>query len=372
MSPGSASASDSPAFSLLFFGSSEPRCNDRGDCYAFATEAVRYADRQAFEAVWIPERHFHRFGGIFPSPAVLGAALAVQTTTLRIRAGSVVLPLHHPLRVAEEWAMVDRLSNGRVDIAFAQGWAPQDFVLAPNAYADRLEHFRVNLDVVRRLWRGEALPWVDGEGRSCQIQTYPPPCSKELSPWITCSGGADRFREAGALGANVLTALLFQKPEELAVKLDAYRSARAEHGHDPDRGRVTLMLHTYVDDTDEKVREIVRESFIDYLRSSVTLWRHASEPLSQLDAKKQDAVLNYAFDRYYRQAAMFGTPTHCASLVQRLQGMGVNEIACLIDFGLSPELMMNSLHRLNEVRSLCIERQPNEAPSASLVRDTAS
>src|SRR5690606_17850013 len=97
------------------------------DKYRLLLEGARFADSHGWEAVWIPERHFHAFGGIYPNPSVLAAALAVATNRVRIRAGSVVLPLHDPLRVAEEWAVVDHLARGRVDLAFATGWNPNDF-----------------------------------------------------------------------------------------------------------------------------------------------------------------------------------------------------------------------------------------------------
>src|SRR6185295_17743730 len=100
-------------------------------------EGAKFADRNGFAAVWTPERHFHAFGGLYPNPSVTSAAIAAITQRVKIRAGSVVLPLHHPLRVAEEWAVVDNLSNGRVGLAFASGWHSIDFVLAPQNYADR-------------------------------------------------------------------------------------------------------------------------------------------------------------------------------------------------------------------------------------------
>jgi len=84
-------------------------------------ESAKFAVDNGFAAVWTPERHFQRFGGLYGSPSVTAAALSVVTKRIAIRAGSVVLPLQNPLRVAEEWAMIDNLSNGRVAIAAASG-----------------------------------------------------------------------------------------------------------------------------------------------------------------------------------------------------------------------------------------------------------
>src|SRR5262249_10639666 len=118
-----------PGFSLLFFASQQADFS-RGKFDLFR-QSARFADEHDFEAVWVPERHFHAFGGIFPNPSLPGVVLAEITRRLRIRAGSVVMPLHHPIRVAEEWAVVDNLSDGRVDLSFAIGWNPNDFVIAP-------------------------------------------------------------------------------------------------------------------------------------------------------------------------------------------------------------------------------------------------
>ncbi|CAN5785321.1 hypothetical protein BH20GEM1_BH20GEM1_01370 [soil metagenome] len=135
--------------SLFFF--SADGSTESADKYRLFHEAVRYADRNGFSAAWIPERHFHAFGGLYPNPSVLAAAVAMTTDRLRIRAGSVVLPLQDPIRVAEEWAVVDNLSGGRVEIACASGWNANDFVLAPDAYENRKRVMRDHMDTVLRL-----------------------------------------------------------------------------------------------------------------------------------------------------------------------------------------------------------------------------
>jgi len=108
-----------PQLSLFFF--SADSAEQQGGKYQLLLESAKFADEHGFTAVWTPERHFQRFGGLYGSPSVTGAALAVLTKHVSIRAGSVVIPLQNPLRVAEEWAMIDNLSNGRVAIAAASG-----------------------------------------------------------------------------------------------------------------------------------------------------------------------------------------------------------------------------------------------------------
>src|SRR5256885_17069737 len=122
---------------------------DPANKYRLLIEGAKFADEHGFAAVWTPERHFHAFGGLYPNPSVTSAAIAAITSRVQIRAGSVVVPLHNPIRVAEEWAVVDNLSNGRVGISFASGWQVNDFVLAPENYARRKQIMLEQIELVR-------------------------------------------------------------------------------------------------------------------------------------------------------------------------------------------------------------------------------
>ncbi|WP_249383962.1 MupA/Atu3671 family FMN-dependent luciferase-like monooxygenase [Chitinivorax sp. B] len=343
-----APAQQSVDFSLLFFASNQAEFTHNK--YQLMLNATRFADQRGFKAVWLPERHFHAFGGLYPNPSVLAAALAMTTRQIRLRAGSVVIPLQNPIRVAEEWAVVDNLSGGRVDLAFAQGWNARDFVLAPSAYPQRLNLLWDGMEQVRRLWRGESIELPDGNGKPAAIQTFPLPQQPELAVWATCSGGTERFIEAGAKGVNVLTALLFQTPEELADKIAAYRKARADHGFEGP-GHVTLMLHTLIGHDLAAVKATVKAPFIAYLNSSVDLWRQQMQGLDELAEEDREAVLEYAFERYFETAALFGTPDSCAAKVTQLRQLGVDEIACLLDFGVGADQVLEHLGPLDQLRT---------------------
>ncbi len=338
-------------FSLFYFSSEAAEYAP--DKYRLLLESVRYADTHDFTAVWVPERHFHALGGVFPNPAVVASALAMITTRVRLRAGSIVLPLHHPIRAAEDWAVVDNLSNGRVDLSFARGWNANDFVLAPDAYGEaRTARLYESIDVVRRLWRGEAVSFRNGKGENVPTRIYPQPRQRELESWLTCSGTAERFEEAGTHGFNILTSLILQPVDDLIQKLATYRDARARAGHDPATGRVTLMLHAFVGDDDAAVRKAVHAPFKEYIRTTVDLWAGSSRRLEEMTADQQSELLEYSFERYYRTSALFGTPASCLPLVQRLAEAGVNEIACLVDFGVATDDVLASLDALDRLRRL--------------------
>lgn len=336
-----------PRFSLLFFASDQAEY--ASGKFDLLRKTTGFADRNGFEAVWIPERHFHAFGGIFPNPALMGVLLAETTERLRLRAGSVVMPLHSPIRVAEDWAVVDNLSGGRVDLSFAVGWNPNDFAISPSNYEDRIELTFAGIETVQRLWRGGSLATTNGLGEPTDVRIYPSPRQRELAVWLTCSGGAERFRDAGQHGFNVLTALLFQTVDELAEKIAGYRRARKEAGH-AGPGQVTLMLHTFVGPDEAEAKKVVRDPFKRYLQSSVDLWRREETRLDELPVRKRADMMEYAFERYWRRTALMGSPESCTHMVEAVMRAGVDEIACLIDFGVDEAAILGGLESLNELR----------------------
>ncbi|WP_255950615.1 MupA/Atu3671 family FMN-dependent luciferase-like monooxygenase [Streptomyces odontomachi] len=332
-------------FSLLYFINRETV--DAAREYDLLFETAGFADEHDFTAVWLPERHFHPFGGAYPNPALAAAALAARTRNVRLRAGSVVMPLHDPLSVVEDWSFVDNVSHGRVDMALAVGWNPNDFVLAPERYKERREYTVDAITEIKELWAGTKVRRRNGNGDEVHVATYPRPVQPEPRLWFTCSSSPDSFKEAGARGLNVLTALLFQSADELAASIESYRSARERNGHDPAAGTVTLMLHTFVGESDAAVRELVRQPFTDYLLSSVDLWKAQWTDLNRSDPRR---LVKLAFERYFHRAALFGSVAKCTAFARDLQAAGVDEIASLVDFGAADSDVLAMLPRLDEVR----------------------
>jgi natural product biosynthesis luciferase-like monooxygenase protein/amino acid adenylation domain-containing protein len=342
-------------FSLYFFGIYDQRY-DR-DKYRLLFESARYGDANGFTAIWVPERHFHEFGGLSPNPSVLCAALARETQHIRLRAGSVVLPLHHPIRAAEEWSVVDNISGGRVGVAFASGWNPADFVLAPDSFGNPRDAMFAGIDQVRRLWAGEALTATGGNGKAVAIRLFPAPMQAELPSWLTIVNNPETYAKAGEMGVGILTNLMAQDVDLLAENLQLYRRKLAEHGHPPSRGHVTLLMHTFIGSDYEAAIETARQPFKQYLTSSVGLFRNMAKSqgisvdFDALADDDKDVIFERAYRAYVKSTALIGTPDSCAAVVDRLKAIGVDEIACLIDFGVAPAAVLDSLPMLAELKN---------------------
>ncbi|MEE1741757.1 aminotransferase class III-fold pyridoxal phosphate-dependent enzyme [Streptomyces sp. BE147] len=343
--------------------------------YETVFETARFADEHGFSSLWLPERHFHSFGGLFPNPAVLAAALARETGRIRINAGSVVLPLHDPVRVAEEWSVVDNLSGGRVGIGCATGWHAQDFALHPDRFADRREIAFAHLDEVRALWRGEAVRRRTGEGAETGVRIQPRPVQEEPPMFLATSGRRSSYGEAARRGLGVVTHLMSQTVEELAADIAYYRQVRAECGLDPETGRVTVLVHTYLGTDHEAARAEALEPMVRYLRSSL-LMRSAATALGRSPrdvAESSEEDLDYlfrrAYDRYCDQRALIGSPEGVAPLVDALHRAGVDEIAALVDFGMSAEQLRAGLGQLDLLRRRTQERaHTSTAPATAAQR----
>ena len=344
-------------FGLFYFANDSTEDSGEGR-YKILLDGARFADRNGFSAVWTPERHFHSFGGLYPNPAVTGAALATATERISIRAGSVVAPLHSPLRIAEEWSVVDNLSGGRVEVSFASGWHPTDFCLGQGPYVDRKQIMLETIEQVQTLWRGNAIEVTDGAGNPTSVRAFPPPVQKELPVWVTSAGEAETFRLAGARKSHLLTHLLHQDVDELAEKIAEYRAAaRREHGDW--QGRVAVMLHTFLGHDTEYVREVVRKPMCDYLKGSFHLIARSIADVGpdfdveSLHEDDIDFLVERSFETYFAERGLFGTVDDAARMVERLREIGVDEIACLIDFGVDGKVALDGLQTLNELRLRC-------------------
>lgn len=338
-------------FSLFYFSGDGLTAQENK--YDLLLNGARFADEHDFTAIWTPERHFDQFGGLYPNPAITSAALATITRHVRLRAGSVVQPLQNALRVAEAWAMIDNLSGGRVAVAFASGWHVNDFVLAPSNYPDRHAIMYRDIEVIQQLWAGESVTLPNGAGEVTRVRILPRPVQKELPIWITALSD-ETFIKAGECGFSVLTNVNHKTTEQLAEKVLLYRNAldTAGRGH----GHVTVMTHTFVVDDPALVDELARPALRAYLSTSVALQNKRLEGLrrdnvTQMSRAVQETIVERAVDRLISTVGLIGTPDQCMARLNAWEAIGVDEIACLIDFGVPNDSALASLTPLTHLKN---------------------
>ncbi|NNE35946.1 MAG: LLM class flavin-dependent oxidoreductase, partial [Rhodothermales bacterium] len=247
---------------------------------------------------------------------------------------------------------------------------PQNFEHRKDVMFDQIE-------TVQRLWAGESVDFKRADGKNVAVSTLPRPVQDTLPVWITAAGNPETFRLAAEKGYNVLTHLLGQSVDELAEKIKLYRDAQEKAGKSG--GKITLMLHTFIGDSVDSVREIVREPMKMYLSTAMNLVKEAawSFPtfkemtmtnegrfsMEHLSDDDQGAILDYAFDRYFETSGLFGSVESCAPFVDQLKAVGVDEIGCLIDYGVDVDLALSSLPELARLL-----RESNPAQSTTDIK----
>jgi amino acid adenylation domain-containing protein/natural product biosynthesis luciferase-like monooxygenase protein len=362
-------ASTRPVDIGLYFFPDDHRSETGSEKYRLLKDAARFADRNGFSSLWVPERHFASFGGSYPSPAIAAATLAATTERIAIRAGSVVLPLHDPLRIAEEWSMLDHLSNGRVGVSFASGWHPGDFVFAPERFANRSEATLSGIAEIRALWSGQKVRRRDGVHRDIDVELRPAPFQPELPIWLTAAGNPATFESAGRIGASVLTHLLGQGLDDLRRSIARYRESYRDAGH-VGRGRVTLLIHTFLGNDHEATLRKVRPALRRYLASAAALTR-TSRAEAQVTEEEQALLLDEATERYLLKGGLFGSVEQTLPMVHQLQELGVDELACLIDFGIERDEVLSGLAHLEQLRTAVADAKTSvrdESFSAQVAR----
>jgi natural product biosynthesis luciferase-like monooxygenase protein len=252
---------------------------------------------------------------------------------------------------------------------------PNDFAFFPERYPIKREEMFRGIQEVQDLWRGKSIAGRDGVGKEIELRIFPKPITAELPIWLTCSGGPEMFEKAGELGCHVLTALLTQSIEEVTPKIKLYRDALVRHGHNPADGKVTMMMHTFIGEDAEAVLEKVRIPLTKYLKSHLNLIGTGAQSLNlQVDLSAQedpekylDQMATFAFERYYRTSSLIGTPGSCMKMVERLKAIGVDEVACLIDFGVDVDSVLESLDHLVVLRDLSNRCQAETSQLAATV-----
>lgn len=236
--------------------------------YAELLEQVEAADGLGFESFWVAEHHFHEYGGV-PRPPVWMSAAAGRTKRIRLGAGVVVLPFDNPLRSAEDYAMVDVLSGGRLHLGVGSGYLKHEYAGFGIDMADKRDRFEEALDVVLKAWRGERF---SHEGRYYtvkEVQLNVVPLQQPRPPVSVAILTNDRAAVVGSQGFPIMM-IPYATTEEIAELADtvaAFRGAFLGVGGKAEEATVHFALHTHCGETTAEARREAREPLDRYVRT---------------------------------------------------------------------------------------------------------
>jgi natural product biosynthesis luciferase-like monooxygenase protein len=228
---------------------------DSTSVYSRWLEQIDAAESLGFESLWVTEHHFRHFGGMMPSPAIILAAAAQRTKRLRLGAAVSILPMHNPLRIAEEFAMVDQLSNGRLNFGAGRGMHPTEYTVFGYDWSNAQKRLPEALDIVMRAWSGAEFEWRGEHYRFPKLRVFPQPVQKPHPPiYVTANRDPESFNMIGERGHHLMTLPWIATNEEQRAAVEMYWAALRGAGHAIERREVFTMYPVYVGETDEQAR----------------------------------------------------------------------------------------------------------------------
>jgi natural product biosynthesis luciferase-like monooxygenase protein len=293
--------------------------------YRDTVEQAARGEALGFESVWPVEQHFNQQQSALPSPALLLAAIAERTHTMRLGTGIVQLPLGHPLRIAEEIATLDVLSGGRVEFGVGRGSNPKHFAGFGVPMAESRDRMVEALEYIRQAWTHERFSFQGRFFQADDICLVPKPLQQPHPPIWIAANGADSFEFAGRAGYPILVAAHINPFPKLRALLSVYQNARKEAGH-PEMGQddLTLLLPLYVGEDRAKVRRDVEPAVNNFVLLSTSLLASASgQWTTESERKSMDALLAriraVTYEMMNDSMAIFDTPEACVERLKQVQ-----------------------------------------------------
>ena len=210
--------------------------------YADTISQAQLADELGFDTVWLAEVHFNPRFSVLPAPLLLGSAIAQSTKTLKIATAVNLMPLHHPVRLAEEFATLDVISQGRAILGTGRGAMLRQYAGYGIEVEEGRERFLEGLDLVLKAWTSEELNYEGKYHQVSEVRVVPKPYQKPHPPVYIASNSVDTFPMVGELGHNILVAPIVVSLDGAKSGLKEYRKNLVEHGHDPHSKRVNVNV----------------------------------------------------------------------------------------------------------------------------------
>ena len=318
------------------------------------------AETFGLDSVWLAERHFatHRrptdpMGAGIPSvvsvPLVWASAIAARTERLRIGTGVSVLPLCHPIRLAEEAATVDQISRGRLDFGVGRSGFARAYEGYGIPYAESRERFQEALDVILGAWTDDRLTY-EGKYYSCDNLCVMPRTYQQPHPPIRIAATTpDTFPAVGEMGHALVTGVRGFDIPEVAENLKQYREAWRAAGH-PGDGNVYLRIPVYVADSDDKgIEEPEASTMRSYRRMAENFARSAADSgttASEARVARGIRLSQVTYEELLRDRLAYGDPESVGKKLRHLgDELGLSGVIMESNVGgqLSPDQVLNSI-----------------------------
>jgi alkanesulfonate monooxygenase SsuD/methylene tetrahydromethanopterin reductase-like flavin-dependent oxidoreductase (luciferase family) len=321
---------------------------------------MEIAEAEGLDGVWLAERHFAAPGGpldalgvgipsLASAPLILASAIAARTQRVRIGMAVGVLPLYHPIRLAEEAATVDHISKGRLDFGVGRSGFARAYAGYAIPYEESRERFRECLAILLKAWTEERVSFAGQHYTFNDVTVLPKPYQKPHPPIRVAATTRDTFPLIGQMGHPIFVGLRGFDVPQIAVNLGIYREALREAGHQG-TGDVFLRIPVYVANSMMEAHEAPRASTMrSYQRLAKQFARTAGAAgttASEERLERAASLSQVSYDDLLRDRLAYGTPEVVRERLRFLQetlGLSGFVIEPNVGGGVPPELVLRSL-----------------------------
>ena len=312
------------------------------------------AERHGLDVIWLAELHVAPNRSVIAAPLNIASAIAMRTNRIKIGTAVQVLPLCHPLRLAEEVATVDHLSGGRLIFGIGRSGFARTYDAYGIPYAESRERFAEVLAILRKAFTEERFSYDGQFHKFSDVHLVPKPLQKPHPEIRVAATSYDTYPVMGAAGHPILIAVRQGQFDELGPHIAAYRAAYASNGH-PDRGRIYLRVPVYVGATSESARFEPEQSIMTFYRElGARISETATGPgvtASENRGARGAALQTVTYEEALAQKVIVGSPDEVAARINELkQSLDLDGILAELNCGglIAQDLVMASLRRLGE------------------------
>ena len=303
---------------------------------------VDAAEDMGMDGVWLAELHFNPTRSVLSAPVVVGSSIATRTKRLRLGMAVHVLPLSNPLRIAEEIATLDQISEGRFEFGVGRSGFARSYDIYGVPYVESQERFREALDIILEAWKGEPFSYEGEFYNFNEATVWPRPYQVPHPPLRIAANTAETFTRLGRQGHPIFVGLRGMDIPELQVHLKEYRRSWKEAGHEGE-GDVSLRIPVYAADSEKAALAEPRDSIDAYFNRMGSLLRDGASARANSDATlrqgRADRLATMSYEEMLETKVAFGTSEGLVDRFTELrEELGLNGIVAELNAGgLIPE-----------------------------------
>jgi len=304
-------------------------------------EQALHADKLHMHSAWIGEHHFDSLG-VNSCPHLVLASIVAQTEHIRLAPAVAVIPMHHPLRVAEEWATLDLLSGGRVDFAVGRGYDRKEYEPFGADYMTSLERMEEGIDIIKKAWETDGKWSHHGQFYTIENMAITPrPLQKHVPFFMACFSKAS-MEIAGRRGMDIIfapfaAALTFG---DLASAVRAYREECEKNANKPGKAMCSYFIHI----GEGKDELYGRERQMAYFRRAVKPALTQDPTKSPPSMRYMDNIVkileNMKGEDLGEKSILLGSPQKIVDSLKRVEAAGIEEVILYFNVGGKPHDMV--------------------------------